>query len=1080
MKKVNFSDVFSVEYMEIITKYKSHIQKLLSMYDIVIFMARKAICFYKAMVVNGEIIPNEKCMVLSSRILSYNVIKKFKGKRIAIIDDVVVKGKSISYSKKIFEEEGIDVDVHFVACEKEFIEAASFKNSIKSPYIYLSDTNICQLSNYITEYIEASMIPYNVDQPIYSIEFENFDEYNRVFLSRNCISNISDGLQKKNKIQNVLIHFNPTILKNIFGNDFDTENTYLKIRFMHRSDSLKLIAIPFVLLPEISYEKLDEVFGRLFKDKFDNYTICHNQMEEHENKLKILQYILSDILFCAYSEVFKSNSIVKNMENEIMQFAVELVEKSFVMDLCHYFSDWSYDEQIKGFESRFMLDRYLADAYDYIFDLSISNSNYFDMRGNIQEQRIITIWDLISYIKKREGELFEKYAISSIIDILIDKGILVPSIVHGEKGSIIRGYKCGEIYNLTQKGIELFAYMLDQYAEIKQGIPIYKIELEKLCVLFFKNAAYRNRLFSISKTFDDDCFSICYSKFGPRVSRCSKKYKVESKSALATVLEERGNIYLDKEKYKINASSVPKNNKWKIIADNFALSYYHLYLCFEEKIVRNQYVHTYNDFLTLLAIGSGQKNQMFSLIAELFLMTRIEISSSLSEILDEMDKYSYRKKPSDKQQYQGIMDGIGSGLWKYSCFCLDGLMDSIFIAAAKKQSDIRFIKEEYLTDTDENDENPIFAELIDECGYLLYEIAYLFNYAQKKLKKTGTDMNKIFRKSAFYNKKFKIMRNAIKVNCEKWSDEELINNFNELQKRALALVNKCDLCIEEAAFNLVMTHNNVCVIFPHQFDLVRIGNEINLNSHIENDLIGKCVFSRYDTKKDFEQQLTELMNIYKITKKNVSLIFINTEHSYEGIFEGYHSATGDYFKKLVKKILIRDDYHTDISTNKVIFCTRQHIDNVDIHFKKISLKYVCCGEVFDGYNYVQYILMEESEKEMEKDSHDNVTNFNGPITINGIVGAIGGKSTVYQNVNEKVNMEEFFKEVKEMNLGVAGDDSNVIALVKEIKEEAANKNQEGVLSKLKKLAINVGSGVFSGMVSTIIVEMMKMKGYFPF
>ena len=67
-----------------------------------------------------------------------------------------------------------------------------------------------------------------------------------------------------------------------------------------------------------------------------------------------------------------------------------------------------------------------------------------------------------------------------------------------------------------------------------------------------------------------------------------------------------------------------------------------------------------------------------------------------------------------------------------------------------------------------------------------------------------------------------------------------------------------------------------------------------------------------------------------------------------------------------------------------------------------------------------------------------------------------------------------------MNLGVAGDDSNVIALVKEIKEEAANKNQEGVLSKLKKLAINVGSGVFSGMVSTIIVEMMKMKGYFPF
>lgn len=80
MRKVNFADTFSVEYLDLIVKYKNRIQNFLETYDIIIFMARKAICFYKAMVVNGEIIPNEKCVVLSSRILSYNVINNYKGK----------------------------------------------------------------------------------------------------------------------------------------------------------------------------------------------------------------------------------------------------------------------------------------------------------------------------------------------------------------------------------------------------------------------------------------------------------------------------------------------------------------------------------------------------------------------------------------------------------------------------------------------------------------------------------------------------------------------------------------------------------------------------------------------------------------------------------------------------------------------------------------------------------------------------------------------------------------------------------------------------------------------------------------
>jgi len=1075
MKKINFSEVFSVEYLEIVTKYKDRINELLSRYDYVIFMARKAICFYKAMVANEEIISNEKCVVLSSRVLSYNIMHIFKGKKVAIVDDVVVRGNTISYSKKIFEENGIDVDIYFVACQKEFIDEVNFVNSIKSSFIYLSDTNICQISNYIAEYIEASMIPYNVDQPIYTIIYNKVEEYDRDFLSKNDLSNITDGLQKRYDIQNLSIHFNTVILRDIFGDDFDVNNAYLKIRFMHRKGELTLTAVPFVLLPELSYKKLNEVFDKICGNRFTEYIVCDNTKEKYENKLKILQYILSDIMFCAYSKVLHPCEIAKNMENEFMQFS-ELISSQFSKQVENYFANLSYDDQIKGFDNYFVFDEILSHTYDYIFKDTSSSNCFYDISGN--KQKIITFSELISYVTQVEGYI-EKYCVSTIIDILIDKGILVPAVVHGEDNSIIRGYKCGEIYNLTKKGIDLFAYMLDQYAEIQEGKPLDKIEFEKLCVLFFKNAAYRNRLFSVSKSFDDDCFSICYSKFGPRISSCNKKYKVESKSALATLLEDSGRIYLLKGKYMISQASSPKTEKWAVIADNFALTYHHLYQCFESKVIKNRYVHTYNDFLTLLAIGSDRKNQMYSLMAELYLMTRIETNNLLIEILDEMDHYATKKRELDRPQYQGIMDGIGSGMWKYTCFCQKNLMDSIFIEAGNVKSDIRFIKEDYLAGAGENDENPIFLELIDECGYLLYEIAYLFNYAQKRY--SNKEMNQIFRKVAFYNSKFESMRHGIKRKCEISSEEEIIHDLSTLKKRALALINKCDLCIEDAAFNTINVYNNIWVLFQPEYSFPRCGLEINMQTHKENDLIKKCVLLKYNEDKDFEQQLSEVIERYAVIENNILLIFVNTENSYEGIFESYHTATGDYFKDIVRNVLKKCNFNTDIGGNKIILCTRKKIDHADICLNNFVLKYDCSGEIFDDYKYIQYFLVKERVKIMENSNQGHVTNFNGSVTISGgVVGAIGGENKVKQNVNEINTIETFYKDVQTMNLEVLSNDLEAVELAKEIKDDAAAKNENGVLTKLKKLAVTVGSSVFAKVVSNLVIDVMKAKGFFPF
>lgn len=92
MALISFNEIFSGDYLQVVTQYSKQIQRILDSYDIAIFMARKAICFYKSMVINKKIKPT-KCQVISSRVLEYNTIGNFRDKKIAVIDDVVVKGK---------------------------------------------------------------------------------------------------------------------------------------------------------------------------------------------------------------------------------------------------------------------------------------------------------------------------------------------------------------------------------------------------------------------------------------------------------------------------------------------------------------------------------------------------------------------------------------------------------------------------------------------------------------------------------------------------------------------------------------------------------------------------------------------------------------------------------------------------------------------------------------------------------------------------------------------------------------------------------------------------------------------------
>ena len=84
MTKVKLSDFFRDDFLSIINSHKNRIQSILNEYDAAIYMARKAICLFDALMENDEIHPTA-CHVISSRVIDYDGLERFKGKKVAIM-----------------------------------------------------------------------------------------------------------------------------------------------------------------------------------------------------------------------------------------------------------------------------------------------------------------------------------------------------------------------------------------------------------------------------------------------------------------------------------------------------------------------------------------------------------------------------------------------------------------------------------------------------------------------------------------------------------------------------------------------------------------------------------------------------------------------------------------------------------------------------------------------------------------------------------------------------------------------------------------------------------------------------------
>ena len=747
---VKIEEIFSGESLVIINKYRKLLASIAPNYDYVVFMARKAICFYKALEINNEINSLKPLgAIISSSIFTYDC-KFIKNKNAAIVDDVVVKGDTLEKTYKSLKNIGVEkIDIYFIACSDEFEKKCSdkeFEPNIKKNYSVLTPSNIKTLSSDIINYINASRGFYNIDYPIFTSNLNNI-QINKI-IKLNEFYDLTSNIQCHFNLRSYVVNFNEKILEYAFNSKnvpiIKIEKMMFKIRFLvDNNDELintaNSVFIPILLLPELNEKEIDKFFCCFATEGIIKMV---ETKDEYENKFKCIQYYLSSIIF---------NYII---ENNFLEIADAILKYSKI--------NQNYLFPLNSAYIHFLNDLFptkISTNSNIIFKNTcqiVNNLNIFQMNEIIKA--FYKVFDSFEHEEEITlSKLAEKISttsksISTITDIAIDRGLFVPKIlVNG--GLLVRGYKKSEFSELQEEHFNLFAYMLDFYSkhfkkDDKEMLD--RTETEKLCVLFFEELL-NNNIFKKNTVHCRDYFSKCYTRYGAVLSNSNKPYKASTDTRFVNSYlvdddeydYERRYITIDKysKKYIVKPKSIRYDiisEKWKDEAEDFAFKYGRILNFIKEFKVKTYYVSTFNQFLTLKSIGAESKDWLIAILAELNLFNSFIYKYIRDDNFFDTDN-NIIKLTND---LDSLIGGLNSGLWKYICYRENEFQkfgDSLLNEIKKRVNEPKYSMETYkavnkIVKSYKYNLNEDIEPTINDCAELIFEILSNISSMRKYIK----------------------------------------------------------------------------------------------------------------------------------------------------------------------------------------------------------------------------------------------------------------------------------------------------------------------------------------------------------
>jgi hypothetical protein len=521
--------------------------------DVFLLMSRKFCCLYNLL--NKLNLAQLNGPIISDKALDLNV-DKFKGKRITIIDDIVICGTTLwkIKNKLLLAYSVKEVKVVVFCVNQEFWVKECINPDYKA--VVLSDQRSLTFCTSIVRALSIFPYPYAIEFPKFADIRINISDWH-LFISSQFwkVCDISDRMQEINNIS--VLSFFPTTeisneLRSYFGESFFQLLDIIKIRIYSRKreNYFQLTVMPIVTFHPLKQIILEYAFNEIINKiskipKFEKETILlKEEFVSSESRLRFIQYIASIGLFKLFNS-YLEKTLGKEFNYSVdptdcaLLFGYWNVER--ISKICNYILTinpsifkisqinfttininstefdvlFKYRKRDKNIKSQINTrePRNIFSDFSNIF-LTLYNNKEEQTRAEVRTLAPQGNWEkiesldrletgitwagILEYLNKRykyKLTIELKNVLSLILDYSVDKGICVPVIRYNNHSkTIYRAYRHGEDVRFAEHETALCGHLIEKALKSSHKDSIRKLQLEKLLVLFIKLGITRDIL----------------------------------------------------------------------------------------------------------------------------------------------------------------------------------------------------------------------------------------------------------------------------------------------------------------------------------------------------------------------------------------------------------------------------------------------------------------------------------------------------------------------------------------------------------------------------------------------------------
>lgn len=528
--------------------------------DVFVVMAQKAVCLFQVLLEEGLIDKKVSGKFFSSSVLEFD-FADFEGKKVTIVDDIVVSGSAIAtVAYKLITFGKIKEDkLEIIALARDidhqsmqFTRIGDGRNLLKC-VLDTKDAQCIEISYEISHILAHRGRPYNADFPMYEKIRMNKDIYNSImnFLDWDMYD-ITNDVQNDGNIQAITMFPKNEVQNEIWKVlGIDLSNfVHLKMRIyiqFYEYGNNVLEIVPMALFHETSEENIDTIIDCL---NSNSISIMEKIKDfSYSSKLRLLQFFVAHAVGVVFTSKIKSVQCKLSYDTIYLTFGsqkansiLQGLDQLHVKENAHVVSiqkdklkvcDMGYKKRFKcktllenGDDNGYTINQALYQALQYRYEkrelvardklkyptkhFLLDYESIVDKLKRLQEGYSL---NALKTIIKDAGRFYKlDQLVSLFIDRGVDEGIVVPTIYYNdEEHYICRAYRHGEDFpfgDADKSRLIYFLCCLDEELKKRTGNTeeiIASIPFEKMLVLFYQmGMKEKQRIFNRFLGFDND------------------------------------------------------------------------------------------------------------------------------------------------------------------------------------------------------------------------------------------------------------------------------------------------------------------------------------------------------------------------------------------------------------------------------------------------------------------------------------------------------------------------------------------------------------------------------------------------